>query len=59
MLDRTMERSHRTSNTRRFSHMRNAFVGRTALAAAVLLAPALPARTQDGAVQPPSCATAR
>jgi len=59
MLDRTMERSHRTSNTRRFSHMRNAFVGRTALAAAVLLAPALPARTQDGAAQPPSCATAR
>ena len=29
MLDRTMERSHRTSNTRRFLHKRNAYIGRT------------------------------
>ena len=49
MLDRAMERSHRTSNPRRFLHKRNACVGRTALAAAALLAPALSARTRHGA----------
>jgi len=59
MLDHAMERSRTISSRRRFLHARNAFVGRTAFAAAALLASALPARAQDGPAQPPSCATAR
>jgi hypothetical protein len=44
MLDHAMERSHRTSHRRRLLHAHSALIGRTALAAAALLACPLAAR---------------
>jgi hypothetical protein len=44
MLDRAMERSHRTSHRRRLLHAHSALIGPTVLAAAALLACPLAAR---------------